>query len=333
MTQQYLRQLSLVVANPAGAGLELGDLRVSFTVHRGDLETPNTADVTIWNLSDATANKINSPEFTQLALNVGYEDQQLQLIFRGSIKQVRLGREDQKNSYATITAADGDEAYLYSFMALTLASNSTQATGLAGIIQAMARRASGNPTGGSGGQQVSQGYTPQLNPNPRVRGRTFYGLCRDEMRELALNNDCTWSIQDGLVTLVPNTGYIPAAPVLITPSTGLIGVPEQTQNGLEMTVLLNPSIKIGQTVKLDSTVNKYRYPLDRGSIPVNLQLAQSTTKLNADGLYYVMRAEHTGDTRGNPWYTKLTCLAVDASVPLGPLPGSSIFPGNAVPRY
>jgi hypothetical protein len=29
-----------------------------------------------------------------------------------------------------------------------------------------------------------------------------------------------------------------------------------------------------------------------------------------------MRADHVGDSRGNAWYTQLTCLAVDASVPL-----------------
>jgi hypothetical protein len=42
-SQQYLRQLSLVVADPAGQGLELGELRVVFEVRRGDTQTPNIA--------------------------------------------------------------------------------------------------------------------------------------------------------------------------------------------------------------------------------------------------------------------------------------------------
>ena len=80
------------------------------------------------------------------------------------------------------------------------------------------------------------------------------------MRSLSNAADCTWSIQDGKVTLISKKSYIPAAPVLITPSTGLIGVPEQTQNGLEITTLLNPNIRIGQTIKLQSTtVNALRY--------------------------------------------------------------------------
>jgi hypothetical protein len=335
LTQQYLRQLSLIVADPAGKGIEIGALRVVFQIIRGDLQTPNSCDCKIYNLSDDTAKRIYSPEFTQLQLLVGYQDQQLQLIFRGSIKQVRKGREDQKNTYVAITAADGDESYNFSVVALTLAAGSTQAQGIASLIQAMATRAlANNPTGGnSGSQPITQGYTPELSANRSVRGRTFYGLCRDELRQLAQSNDCTWSIQDGAVTLIPQAGYIPAPPILITPATGLIGVPEQTQNGLEITVLLNPSIKIGQRVQLQADINQLRLGLDSKSILTNYQLALSQTKLDAQGMYYVLRAEHFGDTRGNPWYTKLTCLAVNADFPSINAPSAAIFPGDLIPRY
>jgi hypothetical protein len=339
VSQQYLRTLSLVVASPSGAGLDLGALRVIFEVRRGDVQTPNSCDVTVYNISDNTANRI-STEFTQLALKVGYQGTPLQLIFQGSIKQVRKGREDQRNSYVAITAADGDEAYNFSVAALTLAAGTAPKDAISAIIKQMATAAAGSPTSKTGGQAVTQGYVPTLTTNTTLRGRTYFGICRDEMRDLAANNDCKWSIQDGQVVFIPQTSYIPAAPVLITPYTGLVGVPEQTQNGLKMTVLLNPAIKIGQLVKLDSSdVNQLRYGFDKDSVVLNHLLAQSVTKLNADGLYYVMRAEHWGDTRGTPWYTELTCLSVDASVPLNAAPNAAIAPPfpspprNAVPRY
>ena len=41
---------------------------------------------------------------------------------------------------------------------------------------------------------------------------------------------------------------------------------------------------------------------------------ETVIKTNADGLYYVMRANHVGDTRGQDWYTDLLCLSVDATV-------------------
>ncbi len=346
MTQQYLRNLSLVVADPAGKGLELGALRCVFETHRGDTQSPNTCDVKVYNLSADTANLIYSPEFTQLSMKVGYgaasasgKPPVLQSIFQGSIKQVRLGREDQKNSYVAITAADGDEAYNFSALALTLGAGATASDVVQSLIKQMATAVASSPTGGSAGQQVTQGYLPTLNANQFSRGRTLYGLCRDEMRDFAGANDCKWFIQDGAVELVPNTGYIQAPPVLITPFTGLIGTPEQTQNGLELTVLMNPSIKIGRTVQLDySNINQLRYGTDKESTLLNTLLAQTSTKLSPSGTYYVMKAEHSGDTRGTPWYTKLTCLATDITLGVASVGGAAVTPPfpsprDAVPRY
>jgi hypothetical protein len=162
---------------------------------------------------------------------------------------------------------------------------------------------------------------------------------------VAANTNCQWWIQNGAAEMAPLTGYIPAPPVLITPATGLIGIPEQTQNGLRLRVLLNPNILIGRTVQLQAApgssvndINQYRYGVDLQSSPINLLLAKSNTKLNAAGLYYVMRAEHSGDTRGQPWYTDLTCLAVDASLGLSQVQNAAIgvvteAPGYPIPQY
>lgn len=338
MTTQYLRKLSLIVADKSGKGLELGNLRVVFEVRRGDTQTPNTCDVRVYNLSTATSNLLRhrgASEFTQLSLKVAYQDQPLAQIFWGSIKQVRQGREDQKNSYIAITAADGDEPYNFAPVAFTLAAGSTPQNAVASMLGVMAQASLGSPTGGSGGQTITQGYSPTLSTNRSIRGRCYYGMTKDELRDLAASQDCTWSIQDGKLTFIPKTGYIPGPPVLITPSTGLIGVPEQTQNGLAIRTLLNPAVKIGQTIKLDSTdINELRLGVDTQSVASNLTLQQGAAKQNADGLYYVMRAEHFGDTRGTAWYSDLTCLAVDATVtPPSSVAQAAVAPANAVPRY
>ncbi len=342
MTVQYLRNISLVIANPAGQGLELRDFRIVFEVKRGDKQTPNTCDVTVYNLSQSTANQLRAnkngvPEFTQLTLKASYGNQPLAQIFWGSITQVRLGREDQRNSYVAFTAADGDEAYNFAPTAFTLAAGSQPMTAIQTIIGDMARFSFGSPTQQStDGQPTTQGYIPpnlKNNTNGSIRGRVYYGNCRDELRAIADANDCWHSVQDGQLTFIPKTGYVPEPPILITPSTGLIGVPEQTQTGLKVRVLLNPTIKIGRVIKLDSTdVNQLRYGLDKGSIVSNIVLQEGATKQNADGLYYVMRAEHTGDSRGTPWYTDLTCLAVDATlVPKTVTASTTIF--NVISRY
>jgi hypothetical protein len=312
--QQYRRQFSVIVGDNAGGGLDLSDLRVVFNVRRGDYQTPNSADVRIFNVADKTANRIRN-EGTRLVLQAGYEGN-YGLIFDGVIKQPRRGRVDAKDSYIDITAADGDQAYNYSVIALSLAAGNTPSDAVQAFLGAMARHG------------ISQGYVPELSRNGSVRGRVYYGLTRDELREWAEVQDALWSIQDGKLTLIPRTSYIPGEVPVISPATGLIGVPEQTPNGIELRTLLNPSLKIGERIKLDSTLNLYRYGLDVPSQAVS-EAQRQQIKTNADGLYYVMVAHHSGDTRGNEWYTNMICLSVDATVPPSMAPRAAIAPEAA----
>jgi hypothetical protein len=293
--------------------------KITFTVRRGDIQTPNSADVRIYNLNDDTANQIGTREFRRLTISAGYPGN-FGLIFAGDVKQVRIGRENAVDSYVDITAADGDSVYNYSNMALTLAAGAKPADAVQAFLQSFASGA------------IIRGYTPDLSTSGSVRNRVFYGMTRDELRDFAEAHDLTWFIDDGKLTFVPKTGYIPGTPVILSPQNGLLGVPEQTQNGIEATILLNSQIKIGQLVKLqNTTINQLRYGLDRSSQAINPQLL-NTVKLNAQGLYYVMSAEHIGDTRGQSWESRLVLLSVDAQVPESAVTRAAIFPSSAVQR-
>lgn len=317
---QYLRQLKVALADSGGNGLDFSEFRVTFTVRRGDYQTPNSVDLRIYNLSDHTANRIQK-EFSQVSLSGGYPGN-IGRIFKGTIKQVRKGRIDQRDSYVDVTAADGDEAYNFAPISKSLKAGTTPGGIYQALVQAMAAKG------------ITQGYTPNLPENGSVRGRVLYGMARDELRDFANTNDSSWSIQDGSMTLIPMTSYVPGNVLTITPSTGLVGVPEQTQQGIHIRTLLNPNIKIGQTIKLDQTdVNKLRFGLDQGSIQGNLRL-QPAIKTSGDGLYYVMVANHSGDTRGQEWYTDMTCLAVDATVPsVEALNALIALDAGTIPRY
>lgn len=301
MTQQYLRKFSCVVAKSSGEGLEFNQFKIEFAVRRGDFQTPNSCDVRIYNLSDKTANLIGQKEFTQLSISAGYEGN-FAIIFQGTIKQFRLGRINQLDSYVDITAADGDEAYNFAPILTSIPAGSNQDT-LADILLTAMQ-----------GFGVTKGYLPTLPENALIRGRVMYGLCRDEYRNFAWTNNCKWSLQDSKVNLIPYTSYIAGATVpVISVSTGLIGVPEQTQQGINIRTLLNPTYKIGQLVQLTGGVNTFRRSLDLPSQTSNIATALQV-QTSADGLYYVMIANHKGDTRGNDWYTEMVCLSVDSTI-------------------
>lgn len=60
-------------------------------------------------------------------------------------------------------------------------------------------------------------------------------MTRDVMRDFAKQYACKWSFQNGALTLIPYTSFIPtpaAGIPVISVATGLIGVPEQTQGGI-----------------------------------------------------------------------------------------------------
>lgn len=309
---QYLRRLECVIGNTAQA-LDFSDLRVSFRIHRGDFQTPNTADIRIWNVAPETANLLQN-EFTDVVLSAGYQDSNFGQIFQGSIKQVRQGRIDQKDSYVDVTAADGDEAYNFASIVYSLAAGRPPKDHVQAMLQTMAKL------------EIGRGAVPDFTTNALPRGCVFYGATKDELRDFSITNDVNWSIQDGLLTFIPVAGPIQSGVIIVSPDTGLVGVPEQTQNGISVRADLNPNLKIGQVIQITDTINQLRLDISPLSQGDNQVFQKTTGKLNGQGFYYVMVADHFGDTRGNDWYTDMICLAVDAEIP----PNSTLVDQQAV---
>ncbi|MDI2595029.1 hypothetical protein POF45_26930 [Pseudomonas sp. 681] len=320
---QYLRQISLKVGDATDA-LDLSDMRIRFAVRRGDIATPNTADIRVYNLSDDTVKKIQK-EFERVVLQAGYPGN-YGTIFDGTIKQVRRGRESQTDTYIDITAADGDSAYNFGVMNVTLAGGSTAQDHLDQVLKSLASRG------------ITMGESPELSPSKLPRGKVFYGMTRDFLDILGKTQDVSWSIQDRKLTLIPNNAYLPGDAVVVTSATGMIGLPEQNQNGINVRTLLNPGIRVGKRLKLDNTsIQKLRLnPAPLGQASVDLSLIQIRT--DSDGFYKVLVANHYGDNRGNDWYTDTICISIDAAVTNGSMikagtgiPGAIATPGPVKP--
>lgn len=318
---QWLRKISLVMGQIGGKSLDLSEFRFTFSVKRGDTQTPNTVRIRIYNLSDSTAHKLSGKEFSLVVLQAGYEGN-YGIIFIGEVVQARRGRENQTDTYLDITAADGDSAYNFAFVNTTLAAGHTMKEQLDVCLKSM------EPHG------VTPGYIANLPSNQAPRGRAMFGSARDYLSKIARAAQTIWSIQDGKLVMHPETSYMPGTIPVITSATGMVGLPEQTSNGIKVRMLLNPSIKIGTLMKIDNaSVQQYER-----TVNLTQQGQQNATnlqnKLDSDGYYYVMLAEHWGDTRGNDYYTEATCLATDATVIQGFIDRQSVPDPNviAVPK-
>lgn len=300
MTTQFGRKVSLIIGQDAGDALDLSNLRITFRVKRGDLQTPNSAQIRVYNVSDNTAQRAESKEFTRVVLQAGYEGN-YGIIFDGSIVQVRRGRENPTDTYLAITAADGDMAYNFAVVNATLSAGSVPNDHVKVCAAAMSAYG------------VTAGYQPTLGGNPLPRGKVMFGMARDYLTTVANSTQTLWSIQDGKLQIVPETSYAPGTIPVINANTGMVGMPEQTANGITVRMLLNPSVKIGRLIQLDnSSIQRYEFSLSSDQQAANRGTALQN-KISGDGFYYVMTSDIWGDTRGNDFYTEVICLAVDAT--------------------
>jgi hypothetical protein len=134
-------------------------------------------------------------------------------------------------------------------------------------------------------------------------------MTRDVLNDMADSNNCTWNIYGNELQVLPKFAVRPGEAIVINSHTGQIGVPEQTENGVTVTCLLNPAITWGTRIKLNNTeIAQFalNQPGSNRAVSPNVAYASQgnwVPPLNSDGDYVCLYVDHHGDTRGNEWFT------------------------------
>lgn len=320
--QQWIRDASLLVLPPklnegdadaqlqSERALDLSELRFTFQISQADYETPNTAAIRVYNLSEPTVRKIRG-EYSRVVVQAGYKNAAAGVIFQGDIRQIFTGRENNVDSYLDIFAADGDLGYSYG------QTNRTWGPGTSAKQVAQDLATDMGFTLGAFPDLTGPAGLTGPNLDIVFNGKIGFGISRALMRNVADAMGCTWSIQNGQVQIVPLQGYMPGEAVVINALTGMIGIPVQTDAGIQFRCLLNSRLRIGTLVQLNNKDINQLIESKGPPTPYNrpysgLQFAAKVVEA-ADGLYRLYVVEHVGDTRGQPWYSECVCLAVDRS--------------------
>lgn len=314
---QWIRQANLIVSKTVDPkselqpGLDLSEFRFRFEIRQQDDKTPNTAVIRVFNVSDKTATQIKN-EFTRVTIQAGYKHTSVGIIFDGSIVQTRSGRERNVDSYLDILAAQGDIPFISAIANQTIAGPASADQ----ISQAIGKTL--EPYG------YKMGDTSGLVGGTLPRGKVLFGLALNYFNQVTETRQYTWTFHDGKVIPIPLKGYLPGDVVVLNSQSGLIGQPEATQQGIQVVCLINPKIHVGLRVQIDNkSINQTN----------NRNVAFSPNYINPfdgafasvtdDGIYRVIVMDIEGDTRGQPWYQKITCLALDPSAK----------PDNAVKQF
>lgn len=304
--EYYLRKCSLLLVEGEKA-LDLSEMHITFETHQNDEESPNTARIRVHNLAPDLVKRIKG-EYSRVVLQAGYQSAPFGVIFDGTIKQWYEGRESNKvDTFLDILAADGEIAYNFAMLNTSLAAGSTPDQRLAAGIAEMKKLGIrvGNIVSGEG----TGGVLP--------RGKVLFGLARAHIRAEVENTGRTWTILNGNLYVTKFDEYRPGEAVVLSSQTGLIGRPQQTDNGVVARCLINPRIGVGRIVQIDNnhinqTSQQLKSVIAGAQVPFN-KWAGITRLANiaTDGIYRVYVIETLGDTRATPWYMDLVLLAID----------------------
>lgn len=264
--KQFGRRWKLDISNDQET-LSIEQLRVAFEIDKTINEKPNPAKIQIWNLNRNHMNLLLSQNYKKVALSVGYAE--LRQIYAGDITKTRIQREGL-DFVLTLECADGHRAYTQARAKTTLKAGATDKQ----IVQEIQKTM---PT-------VQAGTLDIPNQRQLPRGRVLNGNSRDILSRIARNNGADWSIQDGALIFLPKDKVLSDEAVLISQETGMINAPEQTDEGLELTCLLNPALQIGGLVQVRSIIEYF------------------------NGEYKIIKLAHIGDGIGGDWHSKMTVV-------------------------
>jgi hypothetical protein len=213
------RRYRITVSDDSGNALDVSDLHCTFNIKKTIQMQPNSSEITIYNLNVKTENAIMMTG-KRVTVEAGYEGNQFGLIFDGDILQTIREREDGTTCKLTIIALDSDRAINFEIANFSIARGQTARS----IIDHIASKAS-NP--------ISLGsISSKLEGQTLTRGKVIFGKASDYIRQIAKSYDLHYYMDDGMLNLI-SLDEIPEGEIFeLSPSSGLIGTPEQTDYGV-----------------------------------------------------------------------------------------------------
>lgn len=264
-------------------------LRVTFMID----QTPNAersyGEITIYGLNRASRDAVYQ-EGDRVLLTAGYEAS-YSVTFDGEINNVEIGR-DGADSYVKLFCMSGLEAWRGDYIDRSWGDN----TPYSQILRDVAGRF---------GLPVE--FVGDFSDFPRaLKGKSFDRSAQSAMRSLEKGlgkmdkgYGFSWFIENGTVVIArEDAERANAAEFVYSAVTGLIGPPEITEKGVDITVLMNPVIRPFDTFRVEAINQQLTF---NGIYYQGQDFAQT----NGQGRNKVISVKHEGDSHGDTWETQL----------------------------
>jgi len=290
----YGRRWRVLVKNGVDTVLDVSDLRVVFDIKKA-LIGERYGEISIYNLNVKTENQIIK-EGLEVIIEAGYEgDGNYGIIFKGNIIQPLQYKENATTYVLKLVCLGDDDFRNFGIVNFSMQKGQNARDIVEGISQ-------NSSVSGSLGKISDDFYsTPQT-----IRGKSFFGLSKDYLRQLAQSHNATYFNDDGKINLIKLSDGDPNTAIELNSQSGLIGFPEQIDFGVNVKSLLNPNLRLDSWIKLNNQDIKL------GQYNIGNPFLQP---LDFDGLYRIIDINYHGDTRGNDWYADMITVSQSGLVP------------------
>ena len=248
--------------------------KIKFEIKKSVLSNTNSCRVDIYNLSQITRNKITSDPSSLVRVSAGYvENGGLLNIGQGNISNI-LHTSKGPDIITTIYSKDGFNAITNNNLSLSFIGK----TQLSSVINAIITKL---------GLPVK--FADYNKSGEFKNGYSYVGSIPETLDQLGSQFDFRWSIQNGQLQILNGNNSTSEQNVFLSAGTGLVESPELiiktknldklNKNEYNVVSLLQPQLEVGDLVQIESN--------------------------SLNGAFVIRELIHTGDTRGNEWYSKL----------------------------
>lgn len=257
--ENFLRTYTMKCGKMGSRGFEIGNvhnavepaLHVSFSIEKCDVESPNTAKVQVWNLSNENL-KILDGKDCVVELKAGYDNSNA-LILVGNVTSV-ITTPENADRMTEIEVMDGRVELRDTTVSISL----NGSVNCKDVYNQIASK-----------MGMSIVFAGDLSFKTMSNGFSYTGKAKNALQKIAKYCGHCWTIQNQVIQITWPGRAVNTRGYLLNSETGLISIPkritigsnsknEESQTGWEVEYFLNGAIGVNDIVQLQSsTANGY----------------------------------------------------------------------------
>lgn len=262
--QLFNRKAVLTFGKRGEKGVKAENLRIKFTIGKTSSTSSNKASITVFNLTPDSRGILDSKDDIQIILEIGYGNN-LDTLFIGDMVRSET-KKSGPDLITVIEIGDGQKALDESKLDKSYEAGIDLKIVMEDVIDTLKQTAN-----------IEVGTLDKIKQDIAQNGYSVSGPAKIVLEQLLEKQGLEYSIQDNELQILSSTEAIDTEAILLTPETGLIGIPIKKEEGIEFKALLQTTkMRPGKSIQIQSNTH--------------------------NGIFRIRDIKFVGDTHGQQWF-------------------------------